>query len=130
MALGVAGWMASGQFNSPASEAKPDAVAPVEADKGVSEIDAMPKVSAVTVENSAVRRSVRASGVTQPKSIVTVSTEISGTVRKVPPSEGAAIARGDVLLSLNTDTLPVRIEAAKAEIAAAQTAYDLSLIHI
>jgi multidrug efflux system membrane fusion protein len=124
VALGVAGWMASGQFNSPASEAEPDAVAPVEADKGVSEIDAMPKVSAVTVENSAVRRSVRASGVTQPKSIVTVSTEISGTVRKVPPSEGAAIAKGDVLLSLNTDTLPVRIEAAKAEIAAAQTAYD------
>ena len=84
----------------------------------------MPKVSAVTVENSAVRRSVRASGVTQPKSIVTVSTEISGTIRKLPLREGTAIARGDIIVSLNTNTLPVRIEAAEAEIAAARAAHD------
>ena len=84
----------------------------------------MPKVSAVTVENSAVRRSVRASGVTQPKSIVTVSTEISGTIRKLPLREGTAIARGDVIVSLNTNTLPVRFEAAEEEIAAARAAHD------
>ena len=124
VALGVAGWMASGQFDSPATETASDTTAPSQAIAAAPESSELLKVSAVTVENSAVRRSVRASGVTQPKSIVTVSTEISGTIRKIPMSEGTAIAKGDVLVSLNTDTLPVRIDAAKAEIAAAQTAYD------
>ena len=124
VALGVAGWMASGQFNTPASEAVSDVAETDVPGIGTPEPIELPKVSAVTVENSAVRRSVRASGVTQPKSIVTVSTEISGTIRKVPQKEGTAIAKGDVLARLGTDTLPVRIEAAKAEIAAAQTAYN------
>ena len=124
VALGVAGWMASGQFTSPASEVAPDAAMAAKPDKAAPAGGEMPKVSAVTVENSAVRRSVRASGVTQPKSIVTVSTEISGTIRKLPLREGTAIARGDVIVSLNTNTLPVRIEAAEAEIAAARAAHD------
>ena len=114
VALGVAGWMASGQFDSPATETASDTTAPSQAIAAAPESSELLKVSAVTVENSAVRRSVRASGVTQPKSIVTVSTEISGTIRKIPMSEGTAIAKGDVLVSLNTDTLPVRIDAAKA----------------
>ena len=92
-----------------------------------SSADNTPRISAVTVTNSAVRRSVRASGVTQPKAIVTVSAEIAGTARKVPVSEGSAVAGGDVLVALNTTTLPVRIEAAKAEIAAARTAYDMAI---
>ena len=124
VALGVAGWMASGQFTSPASEVAPDAAMAAKPDKAAPAGGEMPKVSAVTVENSAVRRSVRASGVTRPKSIVTVSTEISGTIRKLPLREGTAIARGDVIVSLNTNTLPVRIEAAEAEIAAARAAHD------
>ena len=134
VALGVIGWMASGKFNNPMADgvsqqdiaATPEAgAAPANAGQTRNvAADSAPRISAVAVTNSAVRRSVRASGVTEPKAIVTVSAEITGTARKVPVSEGSAIAAGDVLVALNTTTLPVRIEAAKAEIVAAQTAYD------
>ena len=142
VALGVIGWMASGKFNNPMADgvSEQDMSASSAAslqdnsgpqdDAGQTETASAPttpRISAVTVTNSAVRRSVRASGVTQPKAIVTVSAEIAGTARKVPVSEGSAIAAGDVLVALNTTTLPVRIEAAKAEIVAAQTAYDTAV---
>ena len=137
VALGVVGWMLSGKFNNPmadgVSEQDMSGVSEVVATKdGDAEEEATsasntPRISAVTVTNSAVRRSVRASGVTRPKAIVTISAEIAGTARKVPVSEGNAIASGDVLVALNTTTLPVRIEAAKAEIVAAQTAYDMAV---
>ena len=84
----------------------------------------MPIISSVTVENSKVRRSVRASGVTRPKAIITLSAEIGGTAVKVPAVEGRQIEAGDVLVVIDTSTLPARIEAAKAEIAAATTALD------
>jgi multidrug efflux system membrane fusion protein len=137
VALGVVGWMASGKFGNPAADAAsgqdmPDTsqVATAQDGTGLAETASAtpaPRISAVTVTNSAIRRSVRASGVTQPKAVVTVSAEIAGTARKVPVSEGSAVAAGDVLVALNTTTLPVRIEAAKAEIAAAQTAYDMAV---
>ncbi|MGB1355674.1 MAG: efflux RND transporter periplasmic adaptor subunit [Candidatus Puniceispirillaceae bacterium] len=137
VALGVVGWMVSGKFNNPmadgVSEQDMSGASEVAAtqggDAGAQPTPAIntPRISAVTVTNSAVRRSVRASGVTQPKAIVTISAEIAGTARKVPVSEGNAVAGGDVLVALNTTTLPVRIEAAKAEIVAAQTAYDMAV---
>ena len=83
-----------------------------------------PIISSVMVENSKVRRSVRASGVTQPKAIITLSAEIGGTARKVPAVEGRQVEAGDVLVVIDTSTLPARIDAAKAEIAAATTALD------
>jgi len=136
VAFGVIGWMASGKFNNPMADGVSEQemsgtpVAAGQDDAGqpaVAPADNNPRISAVTVTNSAVRRSVRASGVTRPKAIVTVSAEIAGTARKVPVAEGSAIAGGDVLVALNTTTLPVRIEAAKAEIVAAQTAYDTAV---
>ena len=137
VALGVVGWMLSGKFSNPSADAASgqdmaDTSVVAATQDGASQAEpasatAAPRISAVTVTNSAVRRSVRASGVTQPKAVVTVSAEIAGTARKVPVSEGSAIAAGDVLVALNTTTLPVRIEAAKAEIAAAQTAYDMAV---
>jgi multidrug efflux system membrane fusion protein len=141
VALGVAGWMVSGKFSNPSADAASeqdvsDTSVVAAAHDGAQDSASLaetasassaPRISAVTVTNSAVRRSVRASGVTQPKSVVTVSAEIAGTARKVPVSEGSAIAAGDVLVALNTTTLPVRIEAATAEIAAAQTAYDMAV---
>ena len=129
VALGAAGWMLSGQFNDPAAGGVTDAAS---SETAVSETTTVktapavtsPVISAVTVANSQVGRAVRASGVTQPKSIITISAELAGTAVRVPVTEGMPIAKGDVLVALDTTTLPVRIEAAKAEIAAAQTAYD------
>lgn len=138
VALGAAGWMASGMLggDSGAPEATTaqqtngsaaNSVANSEANSPANNAAAtagMPIISSVTVENSKVRRSVRASGVTRPKAIITLSAEIGGTAVKVPAVEGRQIEAGDVLVVIDTSTLPARIEAAKAEIAAATTALD------
>ena len=135
IALGVAGWMMSGQFMGGYAPDMADATAADAGEAGQGDlsgssisdpVQANPRISAVTVENSAVRRSVRASGVIQPKSVVTISAEMSGRVRKVPVSEGMAVTAGDTLVVLATDTLPARIRAAKAEIAAAETSLQIS----
>tara|TARA_X000000950_G_scaffold257567_1_gene324192 strand:+ start:2109 stop:3395 length:1287 start_codon:yes stop_codon:yes gene_type:complete len=130
VALGVAGWMASGQFSGAPSGGgqQADASTPeAAADGAPAPGDAVPDspiISAVEVMNSAVRRTVRASGVTQPKAVITVSAEIGGTASKVQASEGGAVKKGAVLVQLDTNTLPARIEAAKAEIEASTAAYD------
>jgi multidrug efflux system membrane fusion protein len=134
VALGAAGWMASGMLggDSGAPEATTaqqtngsaaNSVATSPANNAAATAS-MPIISSVTVENSKVRRSVRASGVTRPKAIITLSAEIGGTAVKVPAVEGRQIEAGDVLVVIDTSTLPARIEAAKAEIAAATTALD------
>ena len=138
VALGAAGWMASGmlggdsgapeattaqQTNGSAANSVATSVATSPANN-VAATAGMPIISSVTVENSKVRRSVRASGVTRPKAIITLSAEIGGTAVKVPAVEGRQIEAGDVLVVIDTSTLPARIEAAKAEIAAATTALD------
>ncbi len=134
VALGAAGWMASGMLGGDAGA--PEATTAHQANSSGADAPATssansaaatagtPIISSVMVENSKVRRSVRASGVTQPKAIITLSAEIGGTARKVPAVEGRQVEAGDVLVVIDTNTLPARIEAAKAEIAAATTALD------
>ena len=132
VALGAAGWMASGMLDGDADA--PDATTAQKAKISGADAPATssansaaatagtPIISSVMVENSKVRRSVRASGVTQPKAIITLSAEISGTARKVPAVEGRQVEAGDILVVIDTSTLPARIEAARAEITAATTA--------
>lgn len=136
IAVGVAGWMLSGNFMGQPEivstadgknvDAKESAVsnaagtAPDEVKTG----PVKPTISAVIVENAAVRRSVRASGITQPVAVVTISSEVAGTITKIPAREGSAVKAGDILVVMDTGTLPMRIAAAKAEIVAAEAAYN------
>ncbi len=134
VALGAAGWMASGMLGG--DTGAPETTTAQQTNSSEADVPAtssansaavtagMPIISSVTVENSKVRRSVRASGVTRPKAFITLSAEIGGTARKVPAVEGRQVEAGDVLVVIDTSTLPARIEAAKAEIAAATTALD------
>lgn len=130
VALGAAGWMVSGQFggdeSAPETGVAPAAVAATVTDT-TAPGTASPIISSVVVENSKVRRSIRASGVTQPKAIVTVSAEIGGTAKAVLLAEGQAVKPGAVVVEIDTSTLPARIEAAKAEIDAATTALDSAM---
>ena len=134
IALGVAGWMMSGRFLDGGAPDTADATMTATgqaAEGSAATVDAAPslqttpRISAVMVENSAVRRSVRASGVIQPKSVVTVSSETSGRVRKVPVSEGMPVSAGDTL-SFWQPTRCRQDQGGKAEIAAAETSLQIS----
>ena len=134
VALGAAGWMASGMLGDDAgapevttaqqANSSGSDVPPTSSANSAAATAGTPIISSVMVENSKVRRSVRASGVTQPKAIITLSAEVGGTARMVPAVEGRQVEAGDILVVIDTSTLPARIEAAKAEIAAATAALD------
>ncbi len=81
-------------------------------------------VSARQVKNETIPRLIRANGIIEPEFEVTVSSKIDGTIVDVPAREGANVKVGDVLVVLDKDTLPAQIDAARAEIEAAETALN------
>ena len=128
IALLVGLWMASGSFmkDTPAAINDSDLA---EADSGAD----MPKqadvtssftVSAVSVQNETINRTIRANGVSEAAFDVTVSSKIDGNIIRIPATEGNEIKQGDVLVVLDKGTLPEQIAAAKAELNAAEKSYD------
>ena len=95
IAVGVAGWMVSDNFTgsdddvSAAKTADTSALAAANDETASAGQAKSFIVSAVTVENSAIRRVIRANGVSQPDFEVTVSAQITGTVIAVPGKEGS-----------------------------------------
>ena len=138
IALGVVGWMLSDNiFGGNSDEAQDQAIAQsttVEAGDqtggqtgGSDDAAKSTIVSAVMVENTSIRRVVRANGVSEPEFEITVSARIDGNIVDVPVKDGIEIEKGATLVVFDKGTLPSRIAAAKAEIAAAETNYDASL---
>lgn len=82
------------------------------------------KVSAISVQNEMITRTVRANGVSEAAFDVTVSSKIDGNIIDIPATEGSEIKLGDVLIILDKGTLPEQIAAAKAELNAAEKSYD------
>ena len=132
VALGVIGWMVSGSFtgsdDADTASVSDGAGQGMSAPAGDTQIspnetaNAAPRVSAVIVENAQIRQSIRASGITEPAAVFTISAEFGGTITEVAAREGSAVEKGDVLVVMDTQTLPSRIAAAKAEMAAAKAA--------
>ena len=128
IALLVGLWMASGSFMKDTPAAIND-IDQAEADSGAD----MPKqadvtssftVSAVSVQNETINRTIRANGVSEAAFDVTVSSKIDGNIIRIPATEGSEIKQGDVLVVLDKGTLPEQIAAAKAELNAAEKSYD------
>ncbi|MBT6566260.1 MAG: HlyD family efflux transporter periplasmic adaptor subunit, partial [Candidatus Puniceispirillum sp.] len=82
------------------------------------------KVSAITVQNETINRTIRANGVSEAAFDVTVSSKVDGNIIHIPAIEGSEIKIGDVLIVLDKGTLPEQIAAAKAELNAAEKSYD------
>ncbi|MGB1863210.1 MAG: efflux RND transporter periplasmic adaptor subunit [Candidatus Puniceispirillum sp.] len=128
VALLVGLWMASGSFmkdtpaainDSDQAEAGSGADMPKQAD-----VTSSFTVSAVSVQNETINRTIRANGVSEAAFDVTVSSKINGNIIRIPATEGSEIKQGDVLVVLDKGTLPEQIAAAKAELNAAEKSYD------
>ena len=127
IALLVGLWMASGSFmkDTPAAINDSDQA---EADSGADmakQADATSSftVSAISVRNETINRTIRANGVSEAAFDVTVSSKIDGNIIRIPATEGNEIKQGDVLVVLDKGTLPEQIAAAKAELNAAEKSY-------
>ena len=128
IALLVGLWMASGSFmkDTPAAINDSDQA---EADSGAdipkqADVTSSFTVSAVSVQNETINRTIRANGVSEAAFDVTVSSKIDGNIIRIPATEGSEIKQGDVLVVLDKGTLPEQIAAAKAELNAAEKSYD------
>ena len=128
IALLVGLWMASGSFmkESPATNNdNKQADASSEANISKQPVAASNfTVSAVTVQNEMINRTIRANGVSEAAFDVTVSSKVDGNIIKIPATEGSEIKLDDVLIILDKGTLPEQIAAAKAELNAAEKSYN------
>lgn len=131
VAVGVAGWMLSDNLFADRGD-KEQALESTSAAANAVSAEMAPKdkatiVSAVVVKNSAIRRVVRANGVSEPEFEIAVAAQLDGNVIGVPVTEGTEIEKDATIVVLDTDTLPTRISAAEAEIVAAEVAYEAAL---
>lgn len=128
IALLVGLWMASGSFmkESPATN-NDNKQADANSEANISKQPVAASnftVSAVTVQNEMINRTIRANGVSEAAFDVTVSSKVDGNIIKIPATEGSEIKLDDVLIILDKGTLPEQIAAAKAELNAAEKSYN------
>ena len=128
IALLVGLWMASGSFmkESPATN-NDNKQADASSEANISKQPFAASnfmVSAVTVQNEMINRTIRANGVSEAAFDVTVSSKVDGNIIKIPATEGSEIKLDDVLIILDKGTLPEQIAAAKAELNAAEKSYN------
>ena len=71
-------------------------------------------------ERGDITTTVTATGTLEPVTQVDVSSELSGVVRTVEVNENERVAKGDVLLTLDTTRLAAQVERAKASVEAAR----------
>jgi len=62
--------------------------------------------------------------VVEPNRIVTVSSEVSGRIERIPLEEGNKVSAGDLLIQLNTDLILPEFESAKAQVERDQIEFE------
>ncbi|HNP30711.1 MAG TPA: biotin/lipoyl-binding protein, partial [Nitrospirales bacterium] len=81
-------------------------------------------VKVVTVVNKQVQRSVSLVGTAEPRKRSLVASEVAGLVKAFPGKEGQFVKKGQLLASLRTDTLDIRLDSAVASHREAKARYE------
>ncbi|MGP0593417.1 efflux RND transporter periplasmic adaptor subunit [Nitrospira sp. T9] len=81
-------------------------------------------VKVVTVLSKQVQRSVSLVGTAEPRKRSLVASEVAGLVKAFPGKEGQFVKKGQLLASLRTDTLDIRLDSAVASHREAKARYD------
>ncbi|MDH3503533.1 MAG: efflux RND transporter periplasmic adaptor subunit [Nitrospirota bacterium] len=81
-------------------------------------------VKVVTVSSKQVQRSVSLVGTAEPRKRSLVASEVAGLVKAFAGKEGQFVNKGQLLASLRTDTLGIRLDSAVASHREAKTRYE------
>jgi RND family efflux transporter MFP subunit len=81
-------------------------------------------VKVVTVSTKQVQRTVTLVGSAEPRKRSLVASEVAGLVQAFPVKEGQFVKKGQLLASLRTDTLEIRLDLAVASHREAKTRYE------
>ena len=122
VALGVTAWMLSDNIFGSA----PTAEAEIEIVEDSAKNPPQFIVSAVRVENQPITQVVRANGFSEAEFVVTVSAKTSGEIVKIGSKEGSDVKKGDVLVQLDSGTLPEQIRAARANLEVAKKRQEVA----
>ena len=80
-------------------------------------------VKIATADESNVQTELQLTGVLLPKDLVNISSKASGQILNVPKQVGDKVAKGEVLIQLDTKTLEAQLQQAQAGLSAAEAAY-------
>lgn len=105
MVIGAGAWLYTGNSDEVAAETPAEKPA---------ERSLVPKVQARVLEESAVRRTLKLNGVTQPARTVSVTSEATGRVIEVLKSKGDRVAADEVIARLDPQDLEARLRQARA----------------
>jgi multidrug efflux system membrane fusion protein len=119
IAVGLAGWLASGQIgvDGPAPEAAPAAIEAAEAVR-------VPTVRVRELAAEPIERAIVLNGKTAPARVVALRAETDGRVAEIGAARGAQVAAGEVLLRLDPRERRAMVEEAEATLAMRKIEYD------
>jgi len=80
------------------------------------------EVSVKEVERGDITAEVTATGKIQPQVEVVISSEVPGEIIELPVRDGASVAKGDLLVRVNPDTLEAQVKQQEASLASTRAA--------
>jgi HlyD family secretion protein len=88
--------------------------------------DAPPQYRTQTVERGDVSQTVSANGTINPVTLVSVGTQVSGTVKKLYVDFNSKVKKGQILLELDDSLLAAQLKQSAANVESAQASLDLA----
>ncbi|MGB9093615.1 MAG: efflux RND transporter periplasmic adaptor subunit [Gallionella sp.] len=88
--------------------------------------DAPPQYRTQTVERGDVSQTVSANGTINPVTLVSVGTQVSGTVKKLYVDFNSKVKKGEILLELDDSLLAAQLKQSAANVESAQASLDLA----
>ncbi len=88
--------------------------------------DAPPQYRTQTVEKGDVSQTVSANGTINPVTLVSVGTQVSGTVKKLYVDFNSKVKKGQILLELDDSLLAAQLKQSEANVQSAQASMELA----
>jgi multidrug efflux system membrane fusion protein len=123
--IGVAAWVATGEFSSVGSAqnepgAKPEAT-PAAADQPAAKLRTVGVVTPPRLEHA---RAIRISGQTEAEKRATLATRVMGIIESLPVKQGQRVQRGDIVMKLDASDKEAAVRMAESVVVQRQAEAD------
>jgi membrane fusion protein, multidrug efflux system len=109
--VGVAAWVATGQFSSVGSAQNEAPPKPAEAAEAKAPLRTVAVVTPPRVEHA---RAIRISGQTDAEKRVTLATRVMGVIKSLPVKQGDRVERGDLVMQLDAEDKEAAVRMAES----------------
>jgi multidrug efflux system membrane fusion protein len=120
--IGVAAWVATGEFSSVGSAQ--DEAPPTPAESAGQTAAPVRTVGVVTPHRVMHERAIRISGHTEAEKRVTLATRVMGVIESLPVKQGERVERGELVMRLDADDKEAAVRMAESVVAQRQAEAD------